>query len=270
MSRLLQDKLLLGQYYPGVSPIHKLNALSKWIAALIYMIALFVADDWLGWGGLAVLAAVVAWLSHIPVKALGRGLKGILIFAIFTMAFNFFFYPGEAIWQWGFLRLTKEGIFYGLAMGLRLFLLVAFSSLLTLTSKPVALTDGMEKMLTPLRVIGLPAAEIAMTTSIALRFIPTILEEFDRIVLAQRARGGGLARGNLFKRLASFVPLLVPLLISAFRRAEDLAQAMEAKCYQSGGKRSRWRQAPWRWPDTVTVAFMFAVLAVLIGGRIWG
>ncbi|MCR4963144.1 MAG: energy-coupling factor transporter transmembrane protein EcfT [Firmicutes bacterium] len=270
MIRLLQDKLLLGQYYPGDSPVHKLNALSKWIAALTYMVALFVANNWLGWGGLALLAAFVAWLSHIPLKALGRGLKGILVFAVITMLFNFFFYPGEALWQWRFLRLSREGIYYGLAMGLRLFLLVAFSSLLTLTSKPVALTDGMEKMLSPLRFIGVPAAEIAMTTSIALRFIPTILEEFDRIVLAQRARGGGLAQGNLWKRLASFVPLLVPLLISAFRRAEDLAQAMEAKCYQSGQKRSRWRQAPWRLPDTLTVVLMLAILAVLIGGRIWG
>ncbi|MEG1661435.1 MAG: energy-coupling factor transporter transmembrane component T, partial [Clostridiales bacterium] len=235
---MFKEKLLIGEYYATSSPVHELNAVTKLMVSFLYMISLFIADNWWGWGSLTVVAVVVVGCSRIPLKALWRGLKLIFIFCLITMIFNFFLYPGEPIWSWGILKLSREGISYGLAMGLRLFLLVGFASLLTLTTKPIALTDGLEKILTPLKRIGVPAHEIAMMMSIALRFIPTILEEFDRIVLAQRARGASISKGNLFQRCAAMIPLLVPLLVAAFRRADDLAQAMEAKCYSGGTGRS--------------------------------
>lgn len=261
---MFKEKLLLGQYYPAASPLHGLHASGKIIIAVLYMAALFVADSWPGWGLLAAVCLLCVALSRVPVRALWRGMKLILIFCVLTMLLNAFFYEGETVlWSWRMLTLTTEGILWGLAMALRLLLLVVFASLLTLTTAPIALTDGLEKLLEPLRRIHVPAHEIAMMMSIALRFIPIILEEFDRIVLAQRARGAQIGgRGvKLHQRLLSFVPLLVPLFVAAFRRADDLAQAMEAKCYRGGEGRTRWKVSPWRKRDSVALG-LFALLLV--------
>lgn len=267
---MIKEKLLIGQYYAVDSPIHRLNALSKLIASIIYMITLFIADNWWGWGFMAVIAVASVLVSHIPFSAMWRGLKVIFIFCLITMIFNIFLYPGEPIWSWWILKLSWQGISYGLAMALRLFLLVAFASLLTLTTTPIELTDGLEKLLLPLRKIGVPAHEIAMMMSIALRFIPTILEEFDRIVLAQKARGANLGKGNIIQRSAAMVPLLVPLLVAAFRRAEDLAQAMEAKCYHGSEGRSRWKRAVWHKADTWLMIFFVLMAGIMILVRVVG
>ena len=266
---MLKEKLLLGQYYPAESPVHRLNACCKILVTLIYMAALFIADDWLGWGLLAAVGAAAVSVSKVPFRAIWRGMKVIVFFCLITLLLNMFMYPGDTVlWSWRRLTLTAEGLSYGLAMALRLFMLVVFASLLTLTTTPIMLTDGLEKLLSPGKRIGIPAHEIAMMMSIALRFIPTILEEFDRIVLAQRARGADLTQGNIVQRLKAFVPLLVPLFVAAFRRAEDLSQAMEAKCYRGGEGRTRWKVAEWQSRDTVCLILFLLLLAGAILERV--
>jgi len=265
---MFKEKLLLGQYYPVESLIHRLDARVKIIISLIYMVSLFVANDWYGWGAMAAVCLAAILVSRIPLASLWRGLKLILFFAGLTLVLNLFIYPGEAIWSWRGLSITREGVSYGCAMGLRLILLVLFASLLTLTTTPIRLTDGLESLMLPLARFKVPAHEIAMMMSIALRFIPTVLEEFDRIILAQKARGADLSKGNLAKRIAALAPLLVPLFVAAFRRAEDLAQAMEAKCYRGGEGRSRWKAAVWHRRDTVALSLFLALFAGLIVKRI--
>ena len=264
---LIKERLLIGQYYPVDSPIHRLNAKAKLLVTLIYMIAIFVVNNWIGWGALTVLAIAAVIISRVPFKAVWRGLKIITFFALLTFVLNVFVYPGEPIGTWSFISISLEGIIYGLAMGLRLLLLVLFASLLTLTTTPIDLTDGLEGLLNPLRRIGVPAHEIAMVMSIALRFIPTILEEFDRIILAQRARGAGITKGNIFKRMKALIPMLIPLFVSAFRRAEDMADAMEAKCYRGGEGRTKWKIAPWRKCDTLVMIFFVLIFAGSILSR---
>ncbi len=267
-AKMFKDKLLLGQYYPASSVVHRLSAQSKIIASLLYMISLFVVDSWWGWSAMAVIFFAVQRLSKVPLRALWRGLRLIAIFCLITVGLNIFVYPSEQVLvSWGKMHITEEGLSYGLAMGLRLLLLVAFASLLTFTTTPIALTDGLEALLKPLSVLKVPAQEIAMMMSIALRFIPTILEEFDRIILAQKARGADISQGKLLQRIKMFVPILVPLFVSAFRRADDLAQAMEAKCYQGGASRTRWKVTKWRHADTVTLVLFLLLLAASIVGR---
>ena len=235
---------------------------------MLYMVSLFVAQGWPSYAFLTLAFAIAVAVARIPISSLLRGMKLIIFFVLLTVIMNAFFTPGETIWSWRSFNLTREGLVWGAAMGLRLLLLVSFASLLTLTTEPLALTDGLEKLLKPARRIGVPAHEIAMMMSIALRFIPTILEEFDRIVLAQRARGSDIAQGNLAKRIAAMMPLLVPLFVAAFRRAEELAQAMEAKCYRGDQGRSRWRQSRWRLGDTAYTALFCLIMLGMIVVRI--
>ncbi len=266
---MFKEKLLIGQYYPVDSPIHRLDARAKILASLIYMITLFVVNNWWGYALMAAVFILYTAISRLPMTAVWRGLKVIIYFSILTMVFNFFFYDqGEIIWQYKALILTDQGILHGIAMGLRLLLLVAFASLLTLTTTPIQLTDGLEGLFKPLTVIKFPAHEIAMMTSIALRFIPTILEEFDRIILAQRARGATISQGSFLNRVKALIPLMVPLFVAAFRRAEELAQAMEAKCYRGGEGRSRWKVAKWHQRDSeyLLVFTAIVVVAVLLRG----
>ncbi|MCL1974665.1 MAG: energy-coupling factor transporter transmembrane protein EcfT [Firmicutes bacterium] len=265
---LLNKRLLIGQYYPASSPLHKLDARSKIIVTVLYMIALFVAQGWPAYAFMTIIFAVAVGTARIPFSSLLRGMKLIIIFVLLTVVMNGFFSPGDIIWSWRSFNLTRQGLIMGAAMGLRLLLLVSFASLLTLTTEPLALTDGLEKLLKPAGRIGIPSHEIAMMMSIALRFIPTILEEFDRIVLAQRARGATIAQGNIAKRITAMMPLLVPLFVAAFRRADELAQAMEAKCYHGGEGRSRWRQSRWQAGDTAYTAFFCLILAGMIFVRV--
>lgn len=268
---MFREKLLIGQYYAVDSPVHRLDARCKLIVLLLYMISLFVVDNWIGWGTLAIIFIVCTLLSRVPLKSLWRGMKIIFIFCIITVLVNIFVYPGEhVLWSWRSLTISVEGISHGLAMGLRLILLIASASLLTLSTKPLEMTDALEDLLRPLEKIHVPVHEIAMMTSIALRFVPTILEEFDHIILAQKARGAVIGQGKLMQRLTSFIPLMIPLFVASFRRAEDLAQAMEAKCYRGGTGRTRWKVHVWHRHDTVVLCcFSFVLLASIIGRVLW-
>ena len=262
---MFKEKLLLGQYYPVESPIHRLNAGCKILITILYAISLFLANNWLCWGGLSILCLAVIGMSRIPLRALWRGLRVVAVFCLLAVILNIFFYPGETAWQWGFISISQGAFSHGLAIGLRLILLVIFASLLTLSTTPIQLTDGIEALLRPLAPLHVPAHEIAMMMSIALRFIPTLLDEFERIRLAQRSRGARLDQGNLSRRTLALLPLLVPLFVAAFRRAEDLAQAMEAKCYRGGEGRTRWKQSTWKIWDTLALGlFLLLFLGLLL------
>ena len=260
----MKDRFLLGQYYDAASPVHSLDPRLKMVVTLLYMAALFVTQNWQVYIALAAIFIAVILVSRVPLPYFWRGMRLIVIFMFFTLAANIFFTPGDAVLQLGFITITKEGLIRGGLMGIRLFLLVAFATLLTLTTKPVSLTEGMESLLLPLKIIKFPAHEISMVMSIALRFIPTILEELERIMNAQRVRGVDFSSGGLLKRAKALVPLLVPLFISSFRRADELAQAMEAKCYTGKNHRTHWKPLRWRMADTLVLLFFAAVLATTI------
>lgn len=231
--------ITLGQYYQSESLIHRLDARTKIISTIVYIVVLFMATNL--WGLLisgAALALVVA-LSRVPVNFIVRGVKPIMFIILLTFVLNMFMIPGETLWSWKFLSISHEGLNTAFFMAARLVLLIFGASLLTLTTKPITLTDGIEKLLSPLRKIGVPAHEIAMMMTIALRFIPTLLEETDKIMKAQQARGADFETGNLINRAKNLIPILVPLFISSFRIAQDLAMAMEARCYRGGQGRTR-------------------------------
>lgn len=261
--------ITLGQYYGSESPIHRLDPRVKIVGTLMYIIELFLVDGFVGLGvAIAALALVVA-VSRVPLSFILRGLKPILIIIIFTFGLNIFMTDGRILWQLGFLKVTEEGLYRAAFMGIRLMLLIIGSSLLTLTTKPISLTDGIERLLRPLSHIGVPAHEIAMMMSIALRFIPTLLEETDKIMKAQQARGADFESGNIIARAKSLIPILVPLFVSAFRIAQELAMAMEARCYRGGKGRTRMHEMKLRGRDWLAMGGLLVFLAVIILMRIY-
>ncbi|NLC37958.1 MAG: energy-coupling factor transporter transmembrane protein EcfT [Clostridia bacterium] len=266
---MLKD-ITIGQYLPGSSLIHKLDPRTKIVGALIFMVALFAVKNLLGYLSMGMFTVLVIFLSRVPLSYLIKGLRPVLIIIIFTITLHFFLTPGTEVFRWGILKITWEGIRQGVFMGLRLVFLVLVTSLLTLTTSPISLTDGLEYLLSPGKRIGIPAHELAMMMSIALRFIPTLLEETEKIMKAQMARGADFSSGNLWTRAKSMVPLLVPLFVSAFRRADELAMAMEARCYRGGTGRTRMKQLMFGLRDYVTLAavVLFAIYAV--STRWWG
>jgi len=256
--------ITLGQYFPAESWVHRLDPRTKILGTLIYLVSLFVVDNiWVFAGAFAALAIVVA-LAKVPVSFMTRGLKPVMVLIIFTMLVNMFFTPGETLFQLAFITVSKEGLYRALFMGIRLVLLIFGTSLLTLTTKPISLTDGMEKLLKPLSLVGLPAHELAMMMSIALRFIPTLMDETDKIMKAQTARGADFESGKLLQRAKSLVPLLVPLFISAFRIASDLAMAMEARCYHGGKGRTRMNPMRFTRSDALGFTLLGVYLAAII------
>lgn len=256
--------ITLGQYYPGDSWIHKLDARIKIIWTFVYIISLFLIKDFWGYIAILITLGLVIGISRVPLKFILKGLKPIFLIIVFTFTINMFMTPGTRIVEIGFLSITREGIYNAVFMGTRLVLLIIGSSLLTLVTKPINLTDGIEKLLDPWRRIGLPAHELAMMMTIALRFIPTLLEETDKIMKAQMARGADFESGNIMTRAKSLIPLLVPLFISAFRIAQDLAMAMEARCYRGGSNRTRMNGMKLKKKDGVAVFLMLLYLAVVI------
>ncbi|QIB68457.1 energy-coupling factor transporter transmembrane protein EcfT [Aminipila butyrica] len=256
--------ITLGQYYPGNSLIHKLDPRIKISGTFLYIVALFVVSDFIGFGLSALALAAVIGISRVPFGFISKGLKPVFLIITFTFLINMFMTDGETLFQLGFLRLTKEGLYNACFMGLRLVLLIFGSSLLTLTTKPISLTDGIEYMLSPFKRIGVPAHELAMMMTIALRFIPTLLEETDKIMKAQMARGADFESGNLLKRAKSLVPLLVPLFISAFRIAQDLAMAMESRCYRGGDQRTRLHAMKLAARDGAALLALVLFLALII------
>jgi energy-coupling factor transport system permease protein len=256
--------ITLGQYYPGESWIHKLDPRVKIISTFAYIISLFLVKDFFGFITELIFLALVISISKVPLRFILKGLKPIFLIIIFTFTVNMFMTKGKTLVEIGFLTITEEGLYNAFFMGLRLILLILGSSLLTLTTKPISLTDGIERLLSPFRKIGAPSHEIAMMMTIALRFIPTLLEEADKIMKAQMARGADFESGNILRRAKSLIPLLVPLFISAFRIAQDLAMAMEARCYRGGEFRTRMNAMVFRSRDALAAILMIIFLTIVV------
>ena len=259
--------ITLGQYYPGDSWVHRLDARTKIIATLLYLIELFVVNNFYGFLIAAVALFAVIFLSKVPLKFIFRGLTAVFLIIAFTFLLNLFMVDGRVLWHWKFLTITYEGVTRAFFMAVRLVLIILGSSIMTLTTKPVELTDGLEKLLAPFSKIGLPSHEIALMMTIALRFIPTLMEETDKIIKAQQARGADFESGNLLQRAKSLIPILVPLFVSSFRIAQDLALAMEARCYHGGSRRTRMNEIRFERGDAVAAVLMVLFLAVIIASR---
>ena len=234
---MLRD-ITIGQYYPADSVLHRMDPRVKFIGTLAYIISLFLFHSWGYVLGTVFLISMIV-LSKVPFKFMVRGLKSIVVLLMITLVFNILFTPGEAVVTIWKIHITKEGLILAARMGIRLIFLIIGASIMTLTTTPNQLTDGLESLLGPLKKIHVPVHEVAMMMSIALRFIPILLEETDKIMKAQMARGADFESGNLIQKVKNMIPLLVPLFISAFRRANDLALAMEARCYHGGDGRTR-------------------------------
>ena len=260
--------ITLGQYYAVESPIHKLDPRTKIIGTLLFIVELFLVKSLPGFLVCGIIMGIVVAISRVPLSFMLRGLKPIMMILMFTFILNIFMVDGTVIWQWKFLHITVEGIMRACFMGVRLFLLIIGSSLLTLTTKPIELTDGLERLMYPLSKVGVPAHEIAMMMSIALRFIPTLLQETDKIMKAQQARGADFESGNLIARAKALIPILVPLFISAFHIASDLAMAMEARCYRGSKGRTRMNAIHFGGLDLVAVCYMvISLAAVILAGK---
>ncbi len=260
---MLRD-ITLGQYYPEDSFIHKLDPRVKFAGTILYIVTLFLFKTF--WGFIPVvlfLAATVA-ISKVPAKFIFKGMKPMLFLLIFMVIVNLLTTKGEELWSWWKISITKEGLRNAGFMGLRLVLLVTGSSLMTYTTTPTALTAALERIFAPLKIFRFPVHDIAMMMSIALRFIPILLEETDKIMKAQLARGADFETGNIFKRAKAMLPILVPLFVSAFRRAGDLAQAMEARCYHGGEGRTKLHPLKYSLRDLAAFAVMAGYLAVII------
>lgn len=262
-------EITIGQYYDTESVIHRLDPRVKLVATLVYIIAIFIVDSIPGYFCAAAVVCIAVALSKVPVRFIVKGLRPIMLILLITVLFNMILTPGEilvSIWK---INITREGLRIGITMALRLVLLITGTSLMTLTTTPNNLTDAMERLLRPLMRIKVPVHEIAMMMSIALRFIPILLEETDIIMKAQMARGADFENGNLIKRAKALVPILVPLFISAFRRANDLAMAMEARCYSGGAGRTRMKPLVYARRDYIAYFFVWAFLIGCILIRIF-
>ena len=262
--------ITIGQFYPADSCIHKMDPRVKLFATMIYIIALFAFKGFLGLGIITVFLVAVIKISKVPFKFMTKGLKAIVILLLITSVFNLLATPGDVVfWQWGSLQITDKGIINSVVMTIRLVYLILGTSLMTLTTTPNQLTDGLETALKPLNKLNVPVHSIAMMMSIALRFIPILIEETDKIMKAQMARGADFEKGNLLQKAKNMVPLLVPLFVSAFRRAEDLAMAMEARCYNGGDGRTKMKPLHYESRDHIAYAVVLGFLALVIVAAIF-
>ena len=257
---MLKD-ITLGQFFPGQSFVHRLDPRTKLIMLVVYIVALFTAVSWISYAVCFLFLALVIGISTIPVKAIVRGMKPLVFILVFTGILNLFFTGGEtvliSIWK---ITITREGLVRAILMVVRILMLISSTFLLTYTTSPIALTDGLEALLGPLKVIRVPVHELSMMMCIALRFIPTLIEETDKIMCAQKARGADFESGSLMQRVKALVPILVPLFISAFRRADELATAMECRCYQGGEGRTKMKLL--RYTRNDLIAYFVGILLV--------
>lgn len=249
---MLKD-ITIGQYFPGDTIIHRLDPRIKIIIVSLFIMSLFFVNSFIPYIFILGFILMIIKISGVPLSYIIKGLRPLLFIILITFAINIFLTKGEVLYKIGPLSITKEGLYFAFFMGLRLIFLITGTSLLTLTTSPIALTDGIESLLNPLKKIGVPAHELAMMMTIALRFIPTLLEETDKIMKAQMARGADFESGNILRRAKNLVPLLVPLFINAFRRADELATAMEARCYRGGDNRTRLNELNLVKSDVVTL-----------------
>ena len=262
--------ITIGQYYPADSPIHRLDPRTKLFGTLVYIVSLFFADNLWCYGAATLFLAAAVRISRVSFRFIVRGLKAVVFLLLISVSFNLFLTDGRVLWQAGFLKITDAGLRLALFMCLRLAYLVIGSSIMTLTTTPNQLADGLEKSLGFLNRARVPVHEISMMMSIALRFIPILVEETDKIMKAQMARGADFESGNVIRRAKSMIPILVPLFVSAFRRATDLAMAMEARCYRGGEGRTKMKPLQYERRDGFAYAVLLAYLAVVIALRlIW-
>ena len=261
---MLKD-ITLGQYFPGQSFIHRLDPRTKLLMVIVYIVALFMANSWLGYGLVFAFLALCIRISGIPLKSITRGMKPVVFIVVFTGILNLFFTPGATkLVSFLGITITLEAVERAFFMILRILMLITGTFLLTYTTSPIALTDGLESLLSPLKKVKFPVHELSMMMCIALRFIPTLIEETDKIISAQKARGADFESGSIMDRARALVPILVPLFISAFRRADELATAMECRCYQGGEGRTKMKQLHYTRLD----AAAFASGAVLVLGTL--
>ena len=267
---MLKD-ITLGQYFPGNSPVHRLDPRTKLLMLVVYIISLFTAQNWISYGLNLLFLIMVIAVSTIPVKSIVRGMKPLVFILVFTGILNLFFTGGETVWvQIWRITITKEGVVRAVLMVLRILMLISGTFLLTYTTSPIALTDGLESLLSPLKKLKLPIHELSMMMCIALRFIPTLIEETDKIMSAQKARGADFESGNLMQRVKALVPILVPLFISAFRRADELATAMECRCYQGGDGRTKMKILRYKLTDIKAFGIGALLLATVIVLKYFG
>lgn len=267
---MLKD-ITIGQFFPGDSVIHRLDPRVKIVLTVAFIIALFLVSGPLSYAIIVAFLAMIVAISRISPKLVVRGLKPILFIVAFTAILNLFYTPsstGEYLWQWGFLRISWDGVKVAFFMVIRLMLLIIATSMLTYTTSPIQLTDGLERLLSPLKKLHAPVHELSMMMSIALRFIPTLIEETEKIISAQKARGADFDSGNLVQRAKAMIPILVPLFISAFRRADELATAMECRLYRGDVGRTRMRQLKIQRVDICAIfSFVVVVGGALVLGR---
>lgn len=259
---MLRD-ITLGQYFPGNSPIHKMDPRVKILWTIFYCVILFTGDNFLDFALIGAFTFVILFITKIPIKYFLKGIKPILFFMIFTAFINAYMTPGEKIYD-AFWAPTKEGLLIASLMATRLIFLVMGTTILTLTTSPIMLSNGIEKLLSPFKKIGVPAHEISMMMSIAIRFIPTLLEETDKIIKAQTARGADFEGGKLLDKAKALIPILVPLFISAFRRADELAIAMESRCYNGGDHRTSLKQLKIKKRDINSIIVATILLCVIV------
>ena len=265
------NDITLGQFFPGNTIIHRLDPRAKLLCVILYIVALFTCKGWLGYAIVAVLLFVCIRISKVSRRALTKGLKPVYFILIFTGIMNLFFTTGEPIVDvWLLRRISWAGVEHAIAMVLRIIMLIMGTFLLTYTTSPISLTDGLEQLLNPLKRFRVPVHELAMMMSIALRFIPTLIEETDKIMSAQKARGADFESGNLLQRAKALVPILVPLFISAFRRADELATAMECRCYHGGEGRTALHVLRYKGCDWAVMAGFVALCAAVIVLRQFG
>lgn len=267
---MLND-VTFGQYYPAKSFVHRLDPRVKLLFLIAYIVMLFVAKSFYGLALCFIILSVAVIASRVPVGSVLRSIKGVIVILIFTSVLNIFFHGGShLLWHWKFISIYTEGLIFSVFLTFRLLFLVMGSALLTLTTTPVNLTDGLESLLFPLTLIKIPVHVLALIMSIALRFIPTLIDETNRIISAQKARGANFESGNVFKRVKAIVPVLIPLLLSAFRRAEELGDAMDVRCYSSGKKRTKYKKLKLGWRDLIAALFASVLIAGVILLNIYG
>jgi len=258
------EKMIFGRFVPGDSFVHRLDPRSKLSFVLLFVIAVFIANNALTYGLLLAFALFVIFVSRIRLYFIINGLKPILFLIVFTFLMHLFFNKeGALIVDWKVIKIYEEGIRQGFFISIRFLVLVLITSILTLTTSPISITDGMEDLLGPFKRFKLPVHELALMMSISLRFIPTLMDETDKILKAQLARGSDISTGSVKERIRAVVPLLVPLFVSAFKRAEELAIAMEVRGYRGGEGRTRYRQLKWGWRDTVTMVLLAVLICTL-------
>lgn len=261
----MMEKMIFGRYVPGDSILHRMDPRSKLIIVFLFVIVVFIANNVLTYGVLAAYTFIMVGLSRIPLRFLYGGLKPVFFLVIFTFLLHIFMTKeGDVIFELGWLQIYEEGLRQGIFISLRFLLLILITSLLTLTTTPIEITDGLETLLNPLKKFKFPVHELALMMSISLRFIPTLMQETDKIMKAQTARGVEYNSGPIKDRIKAIVPLLIPLFISSFKRAEELAVAMEARGYKGGEGRTKYRQLTWGRPDTMMILFLAAVTVLLI------